>query len=182
MQAGSRWKNLPHAARIADTRPCSGAAKAINSLIFCHGTALANQDGGAASGSPFGAFAMLPAIGVSLALDTIRSLMSPQPASSQPAGSTGFELNDRSGAPSTSPATASGSGSTRISSNNLNALIDAQSFASGGLSSALDSGGSASNSSQGPSASVSGTASSTYNAVNQLAHSTAIPVGLSVSA
>lgn len=69
--------------------------------------------------------------------------------------------------------------STQISSDNLNALIDAQSQASGDLASALGSGSSTSDPSQGQS---SGTASSAYNAVNQLAQTTAIPLGLSVSA
>jgi hypothetical protein len=120
---------------------------------------------------------MLPAIGASLALDTIQSLFSPQSASSQAAGG-GFDLNNGPGASSTAPATVSGFKSTQMSSDNLNALIDAQSLASGDLASALDSGNSAPDSPQGP----SGTASSAYNAVNQLAQTTAIPVGLSVSA
>ena len=124
---------------------------------------------------------MLPAIGASLALDTIQSLFSPQPASSQAAGG-GFDLNDGPGASSTAPATASGFRSTQISPGNLNALIDAQSLDSGDLAPALGSGNSAPDSPQGLSASASGTASSAYNAVNQLAQTTAIPVGLSVSA
>ncbi len=124
---------------------------------------------------------MLPVIGASLALDTIQSLFSPQPASSQAAGG-GFDLNNSSGASSTAPATVSGFSSTQMSSDNLNALIDAQSLASGDLASAFGSGNSAPDSPQGLSASASGTASSTYNAVNQLAQTTAIPVGLSVSA
>lgn len=122
---------------------------------------------------------MLPAIGASLALDTIQSLFSSQPASSQAAGG-GFDLDDSSGASSPAPATVSGFSSTQISSGNLNALIDAQSVASGDLASALGSDGSTSDPSQ--SASASGTASSAYDAVNQLAQTTAIPVGLSVSA
>ena len=122
---------------------------------------------------------MLPVIGASLALDTIQSLFSPQPASSQAARG-GFDLNNSSGASSTAPATVSGFKSTQMSSDNLNALIDAQSLASGDLASALGSGNSTLDSSQGPSA--SGTASSAYNTVNQLAQTTAIPVGLSVSA
>jgi hypothetical protein len=123
---------------------------------------------------------MLPAIGASLALDTIQSLISPQPASSQPAAA-GFDLQDSSSASSTAP-TVSGFSSTQISSDNLNALIDAQSLASGDLASAPGSGNSTSDPSQGLSASASGTASSAYNTINQLAQTTAIPVGLSVSA
>jgi hypothetical protein len=124
---------------------------------------------------------MLPAIGASVVLDTIQSLFSPQPASSQAAGG-GFDLNGSSGPSSTAPATVSGFSSTQMSSDNLNALIDAQSLASGDLASALGSDGSASDPSQGLFASASGTASSAYNSVNQLAQTTAIPVGLSVSA
>jgi hypothetical protein len=123
---------------------------------------------------------MLPAI-ASFALDAIQSLTSPQQASSQPVGG-GFDLDGSSSAPSTAPATVSGFSSSQISSDNLNALIDAQSLASGDLASALGSGNSASDSSQSVPVSISGTASSAYNAVNQLAQSTAIPVGLSVSA
>jgi hypothetical protein len=118
---------------------------------------------------------MLPAIGASLVLDAIQSLTSPQ-SSSQSVGSGGFDVGDSSGAASTAPATVAGFSTTQISSDNLNALIDAQSLASGDLASALGPDTSASDSSQ------SGAASSAYNAVNQLAQSTAIPVGLSVSA
>jgi hypothetical protein len=125
---------------------------------------------------------MLPVIGASLALDAIQALTSPQSASSQPVGSGGFDLDSSSSASSSAPATVSGFSSTQISSGNLNALIDAQSLASGDLASALGSGNPSSDSSQSPSISASGTASSTYNAVNQLVQSTAIPVGLSVSA
>ena len=121
---------------------------------------------------------MLPAIGASLALDAVQSLTSPQQPSSQPAGGA-FDLDDSSSASPAASTTVSGFSSTQISSNNLNALIDAQSLASGNLASALGSGDSASaDSSQGP----SGTASSAYNTINQLAQTTAIPVGLSVSA
>jgi hypothetical protein len=125
---------------------------------------------------------MLPVIGASLALDAIQALTSPQSASSQPVGSGGFDLESSSSASSTAPATVSGFSSTQISSGNLNALIDAESLASGDLASALGSGNPSSDSSPSPSISASGTASSTYNAVNQLAQSTPIPVGLSVSA
>jgi hypothetical protein len=121
---------------------------------------------------------MLPAIGASLALDAIQSLFGPQPASS-PAAGRGFDVGGGSNASSKASATVSGFSSTQISSNNLNALIDAQSLASGDLASALGSGSSTSDPSQGQSSS---TASSAYSAVNQLAQTTAIPLGLSVSA
>lgn len=123
---------------------------------------------------------MLPAIGASVALDALQSIISPQSSSSQPAGSGGFDLDDGSDAPSVG--TVSGSSSAQISADNLNALIDAQSLASGDLASALGSGSSASDPSQGQSALSSGAASSAYNTINQLAQTTAIPVGLSVSA
>ena len=125
---------------------------------------------------------MLPAIGASVALDALQSIISPQSSSSQPAGSGGFDLDGGSDAPSVGPGTVSGSGSAQISADNLNALIDAQSLASGDLASALGSGNSASDPSQGQSALSSGAASSAYNTINQLAQTTAIPVGLSVSA
>ena len=124
---------------------------------------------------------MLPAIGASVALDALQSIISPQ-SSSQPAGSGGFDLDDGSDAPSVGAGTVSGSSSAQISADNLNALIDAQSLASGDLASALGSGGSASDPSQGQSGLSSGAASSAYNTINQLAQTTAIPVGLSVSA
>jgi hypothetical protein len=124
---------------------------------------------------------MLPAIGASVALDALQSIISPQSSSSsQPAGSGGFDLDDGSDVSSVVPGTVSGSSSAQISSDNLNALIDAQSLASGDLASALGSGSSASDPSQGQS--TSGAASSAYNTINQLAQTTAIPVGLSVSA
>lgn len=124
---------------------------------------------------------MLPAIGASVALDAIQSLTSPQ-SSSQPGGAGGFDLDDSSDVSSAGPGAVSGFSSTQISSDNLNALIDAQSLASGDLASALGSGGSSSDPSQGQSSLTSGAASSAYNSVNQLAQTTAIPVGLSVSA
>jgi hypothetical protein len=125
---------------------------------------------------------MLPAIGAaSVALDAIQSLISPQPASSQPVGG-GFDLGDGSSASSPAPATLSRFSGARISSDNLNALIDAQRLASGDLASALGSGNSASDSSRGQSTRASGAASSAYHAVDQLAQTTAIPPGLSVSA
>ena len=123
---------------------------------------------------------MLPAIGAaSLALDAIQSLVSPQSSSSQANGPGDFGLGNSSSAPSAASGTLPGFGSTQISSDNLNALIDAQSLASGDLASAF--GNSASDPSQGPTQ-TSGAASSTYNSINQLAQTTAIPVGLSVSA
>jgi hypothetical protein len=124
---------------------------------------------------------MLPAIGASLALDTIQSLFAPQPASS-PAAERGFDVGAGSSASSRASATLSGFSSTQISSDNLNALLDAQSLASGDLASALGSGSSTSDPSQGQSGLAPGTASSAYSAVNQLAQTTAIPLGLSVSA
>lgn len=123
---------------------------------------------------------MLPAIGASLALDAIQSLTSPQSSASPPIG--GFDLGGDSTGPSAGSGTVSGFSSTQISSDNLNALIDAQSLTSGDLASAFGSGGSTSDSSQGLSGSISGPASSTYNTINQLAQTTAIPVGLSISA
>ncbi|HZR74398.1 hypothetical protein [Bradyrhizobium sp.] len=123
---------------------------------------------------------MLPAIGASVAVDALQSIISPQSSSSQAAGAGGFDLTGSSDAASAGPGTVSGSSSAQISSDNLNALIDAQSLASGDLASALGSGNSASDPSQGQS--TSGAASSVYNTINQLAQTTAIPVGLSVSA
>ncbi len=124
---------------------------------------------------------MLPAIGASLALDAVQSLTSPQQASSQPPAG-GFDLDDSSSSSPAPSTTVSGFSSTQISSDNLNALIDAQSLASGDLASALGSGNSASDPSQGQPGSLSDTASSAYNSVNQLAQTTAIPLGLSISA
>jgi hypothetical protein len=123
---------------------------------------------------------MLPAIGAaSAALDAIQSLTSPQPASSQPSGGFGpalSDLEDSFSTPSSSSNAVSGFSNALISSDNFNALIDAQSLTSGDLGQAVDSG--SSDSSQGPSASASGTASSAYSAINQLTQSTAVPLGL----
>ena len=122
---------------------------------------------------------MLPAIGAaSAALDAIQSLTSPQSASSQPIG--GFapalsDVEDSSPASSSASTAVSGFNSALISSDNFNALIDAQSLTSGDLAGALDSG--SSDSSQSQSTSASGTASSAYSAINQLVQSTAIPLG-----
>jgi hypothetical protein len=120
---------------------------------------------------------MLPAIGASFALDAIQSLTSPQSASSQPIGF-GADLSDAddsSAASSAGSNTLSGFSNAQISSDNLNALLDAQSLTSGDLASVLDSGGSTSDASQGQSA--SGTASSAYSTINQLVQSTAVPLG-----
>jgi hypothetical protein len=133
-------------------------------------------------GLPFGVHAMLPAIGAaSTALDAIQSLTSPQSTSSQSIdfGDVLPDAGDGSGAlPSSS--TVSGFSNAQISSDNLNALLDAQSLSSGDLASALDSGDSTSDPSQDQSGAASGT--SAYTAINQLAQMTAIPLGLSISA
>jgi hypothetical protein len=123
---------------------------------------------------------MLPAIGAaSAALDAIQSLTSPQSASSPPSvfGSALSDAEDSSSTPSSASSAVSGFSNALISSDNFNALIDAQSLTSGDLAGALDS--KSSDSQQGPSASASGTASSAYNAVNQLVQSTAVPLGFS---
>lgn len=112
---------------------------------------------------------MLPAIGASVALDAIQSLTSP----SQPTGSGGFDLDESSDVSPPVSGTIAGFSSAQISSDNFNALLDAQSLDSGGLASTLGSGGSPSDSSQ------SGTASSAYNSVNQLVQSTAVPLAFS---
>ena len=122
---------------------------------------------------------MLPAIGAaSAALDAFQSLTSPQPASSQQIGGFGPTLSDAedsSSIPQAASNALSGFSSALISSDNFNALIDAQSLTSGDLAGALDSG--SSDSSQSQSASASGTASSAYSAINQLAQSMAVPLG-----
>jgi hypothetical protein len=124
---------------------------------------------------------MLPAIGAaSAALDAIQSLTSPQPGSaSQPTDFFGaFSTGDSSAAPS-SQSTVSGFSSAQISSDNLNALFDAQNLSSGNAAGALDSSSSTSDSSDSDSSTASalGTASSTYSAINQLTQSTAVPLG-----
>lgn len=120
---------------------------------------------------------MLPAIGASFALDAIQSLTSPQSSASQSLGFGAAFPNaaDDSDAPATASTTLSGFSSAQISSNNLNALLDAQSLTSGDVASALDSGSSTSNAAQSQSA--SGTASSAYSTINQLVQSTAVPLG-----
>jgi hypothetical protein len=85
---------------------------------------------------------------------------------------------------SSDSATVSGFSSARISSDNISALLDAQSLASGNLADATDPGNPASDSSNSaPDSSsnqpnsASSAASSTYSAIDQLVQSTAIPLG-----
>ena len=126
---------------------------------------------------------MLPAIGAaSAALDAIQSLTSPQPGSSSQStdffGS--FSAGDSSAA-SSAQSTVSGFSTAQISSDNLNALLDAQSLTSGSVAGNLDSGSSTSDSpdTDSPSASAPGTASSAYSAINQLTQSGMIPLAFS---
>ena len=121
---------------------------------------------------------MLPAIGAaSAAIDAIQSLTSPQPSSSsQPSGFASILADaEDSAAVLSSGSAAGGFSSSQTSSGKTNALLDAQSLSS--AADALDSGTSSSNPSQ-----PSQSASSTYNAINQLTQSTAVPLGLSISA
>jgi hypothetical protein len=123
---------------------------------------------------------MLPAIGAaSLALDAIQALTSSQSSSSpsQAAASFGPALAD-AGDTSSSPdsATVSGFSSTQISSDNISALIDAQSLSSANLAQAIDSDGSTSDSANQPN-SASSAASSAYSSIDQLVQSTAMPLG-----
>jgi hypothetical protein len=123
---------------------------------------------------------MLPAIGAaSLALDTIQSLTSPQPAALQPIGFGPAlpDAGDNSAASQASSAATSRFSGAQISSDNLNALLDAQSLASANFAQSFDSGSRTSDSSSTPSNSASGAASSTYGAVDQLLQSTAVPLG-----
>ncbi|MDE2062748.1 MAG: hypothetical protein KGJ00_10075 [Bradyrhizobium sp.] len=121
---------------------------------------------------------MLPAIGAaSIAFDAIQSLTSPSQPSSQPTGPGGFSLDGSSDVSRAVSGTASGFSSAHISSGSFNALLDAQSSDSGNVGSTVAFGSSASSQSQA--VSPSGTASSTYNAVNQLVQSTAVPLGFS---
>ena len=129
---------------------------------------------------------MLPAIGAASAvLNAIQSLTSPQPGSSSPLdggfGPARFDVEDSSSAPQAASSALSGFSSALISSDNFNALIDAQSLTSGGLARSADSSGRDSSQADqsGSSASASGTASSAYNSVNQFVQSTAIPLGFS---
>ena len=120
---------------------------------------------------------MLPAIGAaSFALDAVQSLTSPQPSSSQPLDF--GPLTDPAGdsGPSSASSTVSGFSSAQISSDNINALLGAQSLSSGSLADSIDPGSSASDPSQ---QSQSASASSVYSAINQLTQSTAVPLGLS---
>jgi hypothetical protein len=143
--------------------------------IFCHGTALAHQYQGYFQSLLIRSSAMLPAIGAaSAALDAIQSLTSPQPGSSSQStdffGS--FSAGDSSAA-SSAQSTVSGFSTAQISSDNLNALFDAQNQSSG---TGADSDSSSSDSS---SASAPGTASSAYSAINQLTQTAAIPLAFS---
>ncbi len=123
---------------------------------------------------------MLPAIGAaSIAFDAIQSLTSPSQPSSQPIGPGGFSLDGSSDVSRAVSGTASGFSSAHISSGSFNALLGAQSSDSGNVGSAVAFGSSASDASQFQAVSPSGTASSAYNAVNQLVQSTAVPLGFS---
>jgi hypothetical protein len=86
-------------------------------------------------------------------------------------------VEDSSSAPQAASSALSGFSSALISSDNFNALIDAQSLTSGGLAGSADSSGS--DSSQADQSGPSGTASSAYNSINQLVQSTAFPLGFS---
>jgi len=123
---------------------------------------------------------MLPALGAaSLALDAVQSLTSPAASSSlQAADAFAPAQSDVAPASSSNPTTASRFGNTRISSDNISTLLDAQSLTPSGLGSAFGAGNSTSDSPQAPSVSSSSTASSVYNAINQLTQSTALPLGL----
>jgi hypothetical protein len=130
--------------------------------------------------------AMLPAIGAaSIALDAIQSLTSPPPSSSKPVGF-GSVLPDASDSSAASPAespTISGFSGAQISSGNISALLEAQDMASANFAQAIDPNSTSdhSNSTSDASAtepnSASGTAASTYSAIDQLVQSTAIPLG-----
>jgi hypothetical protein len=131
---------------------------------------------------------MLPAIGAaSLALDAIQSLTPSQPSSSsQAAASFGPALTD-AGDTSASPdsATISGFSSAQISSDNISALLDAQSLSSANFAESIDpadqtsdSSGSTSDSADQPNP-ASSAASSTYSSIDQLMQSTAMPLGFS---
>jgi len=122
---------------------------------------------------------MLPAIGAaSAALDAIQSLTSPQQGSSQTSNfeSTLSDLEASFDTSSSSPG--AGSSASQISSDNINALFDAQSLTSGDLASSADSSSSSDGSSDATQA-QSSSASSAYNTVNQLVQSTAVPLGFS---
>ena len=132
----------------------------------------------------FGVSAMLPAIGAaSAALDAIQSLTSPQPGSSSQASDFFGALSDAGDSPAASSAQSpvSGFSNAQISSDNLNALFDAQSLSSGNVAGTLDSSSSTSDSSDTDSSSASapGAASSAYSAINQLTQSGMIPLAFS---
>ena len=127
---------------------------------------------------------MLPAIGAaSAALDAIQSLTSPQPGSSSQASDFFGALSDAgdSSAASSAQSPVSGFSNAQISSDNLNALFDAQSLSSGNVAGTLDSASSTSDSSDTDSSSASapGAASSAYSAINQLTQSGMIPLAFS---
>ena len=119
---------------------------------------------------------MLPAIGAaSAALDAIQSLTSPQSSSPQSSRFASILSDAEDGAAVLSSGSAAGGfGSSQISSDNINALLDAQSLTSSSFAEALDSGSSSSDSPQ-----QSQSASSTYSAINQLAQSGTVPLVLS---
>ncbi|MGA2996706.1 hypothetical protein [Bradyrhizobium sp.] len=122
---------------------------------------------------------MLPAIGAaSAALDAIQSLTSPQPGSSSQSADFFGSFSDAgdSSAASSVQSPVSGFSTAQISSDNLNALFNAQSQSSGDVAGAPDSDSSNPDSS---SASAPGTASSAYNAINQLTQTAAIPLAFS---
>ncbi|HLI98880.1 MAG TPA: hypothetical protein VKT76_04110 [Bradyrhizobium sp.] len=121
----------------------------------------------------------------SVALDALQSLTSsaPSSSSSQPAGifATSFpDATDSSAAPpanSAAAAAATGKGAPQISSDNISALINAQSLASADFTRALNANNPGSDSSTNQPSSAFGTASSTYNSIDQLIQSTAVPLG-----
>ncbi len=130
---------------------------------------------------------MVFALGAALsALDAIQSLTSPRPSSSsKPIGGFGAvsDAEDRS-AVSSASTTVSGFSNAQISSDNFNALLDAQSLASANLAQAIDPNSPASDSSNSTSDSSasqpnseSSAASSTYSSIDQLVQSTATPLG-----
>jgi hypothetical protein len=123
---------------------------------------------------------MVFALGAALsALDAIQSLTSPRPSSSsKPIGGFGAvsDAEDRS-AVSSASTTVSGFSSAQISSDNISALLDAQSLASANLSEAIDANSPTSDSSSTRPNSASGTASSTYSSIDQLIQSTTAPLG-----
>jgi hypothetical protein len=124
---------------------------------------------------------VLAVAAASLALDAIQSLTSPQPQPSQPFGFQPAlpDAGDNGAASQAASVGISGFGSTRISSNNINALLDAQSLSSANFANSIDPGSPNSDQSSNQQDSISGTASSAYNTINQLTQSSAIPLGIS---